>query len=60
MKNVLAVLKEAGYSEFTVGVEDDNFRAIHIYQALGFNEFLLRKHEEYQGDEYDYNLYLKR
>ncbi len=60
LKNVLAVLKEAGYTEFTVGVEDDNFRAIHMYQALGFNEFLLRKHEEYQGDEYDYNLYLKR
>lgn len=60
LKTVLSVLEENGYYEFTVGVEDDNFRAIHMYQALGFNEFLLRKQEEYQGDAYEYNLYLKR
>lgn len=60
LKTVLAILKENGYSEFTVGVEDDNFRAIHMYQALGFDEFLLRKQEEYQGDVYEYNLYLKK
>ena len=60
IKTVLSVLKENGYCEFTVGVEDDNFRAIHMYQALGFNDFLLRKQEEYQGDAYEYNLYLKR
>ncbi len=59
LKSVLAVLKENGYSEFTVGVEDDNFRAIHMYQSLGFTEVLLRKQEEYQGDAYEYNLYLK-
>lgn len=60
LKTVLAVLRENGYFEFTVGVEDGNFRAIHMYQALGFNELLLRKQEEYQGDAYEYNLYLKR
>jgi ribosomal protein S18 acetylase RimI-like enzyme len=60
LKMVLTVLKENGYSEFTVGVEDDNFRAIHMYQALGFDKFLLRKQEEYQGDAYEYNLFLKR
>ena len=60
LKTVLAVLKELGYCEFTVGVEDDNFRAIHMYQALGFDEILLRKQEEYQGDAYEYNLYLRR
>lgn len=60
LKTVLAVLKENGYNEFTVGVEDDNVRAIHMYQTLGFNEFILRKQEEYQGDAYEYNLYLKR
>ena len=60
LKDVLAILKENGYREFTVGVEDDNFRAFHMYQALGFNELLLRKQEEYQGDAYEYNLYLKR
>lgn len=60
LKAVLDKLKENGYYEFTVGVEDDNLRAIHMYQAMGFNEFLLRKQEEYQGDAYEYNLYLKR
>lgn len=60
LKAVLDLLKENGYSEFTVGVEDDNFRAIHMYQNMGFKEFLLRKQEEYQGDAYEYNLYLKR
>ena len=60
LKTVLALLKEDGYYEFTVGVEDDNSRAIHMYQALGFHELLLRKQEEYQGDAYEYNLYLKR
>ncbi len=60
LKTVLTELKENGYCEFTVGVEDDNFRAIHMYQALGFNDILLRKQEEYQGDAYEYNLYLKR
>lgn len=60
LKTVLAVLKENGYYEFTVGVEGDNFRAIHMYQTLGFNKFILRKQEEYQGDTYEYNLYLKR
>ncbi len=60
LKSVLSELGANGYSEFTVGVEDDNLRAIHMYQALGFTELLLRKQEEYQGDTYEYNLYLKR
>lgn len=60
LQAVLSLLLENGYYEFTVGVEDDNFRAIHMYQTLGFTEFLLRKREAYQGDVYDYNLYLKR
>ena len=59
-KELSTLLKEHGYCEFTVGVEDDNFRAIHMYQALGFDEILLRKQEEYQGDAYEYNLYLRR
>lgn len=59
LKTVLSILKENGYYEFTVGVEDDNYNAIHMYQALGFNKFLCRKQEEYQGNVYEYNLYLK-
>lgn len=57
---VIDCLSEKGYSEFTVGVEDDNERAIHIYKRFGFDEFVARKYEEYQGDGYEYNLYLKR
>lgn len=60
LKTVLSVLERAGYDEFTVGVEDDNDRALHLYQKLGFREFLLRKREEYQGDSYEYNLYRKK
>ena len=60
LKEVLTLLEKNGYCEFTVGVEDNNFKAKHIYQNFGFNEFLLRKQEEYQGDAYEYNLYLKR
>lgn len=60
LKTVLNSLREDGYYEFTVGVEDDNLRAIHIYKSFGFHELLLRQKEEYQGDEYEYNLYLKR
>lgn len=60
LNTVLSVLQKNGYSEFTVGVEDDNARALHMYQAHGFQELLLRKREEYQGDSYEYNLYIKR
>jgi len=58
MKKVMNILREEGYYEFTIGVEDDNWKAKHIYRSFGFDEMLLRKKEEYQGDEYEYNLYL--
>ncbi|MDE6746241.1 MAG: GNAT family N-acetyltransferase [Oscillospiraceae bacterium] len=60
MKSVLDTLAAEGYSEFTVGVEDDNDRALHIYKEFGFSQVIARKYEEYQGDGYEYNLYLKR
>lgn len=60
MKSVIDTLAAEGYSEFTVGVEDDNDRALHIYKKFGFSEVIARKYEEYQGDGYEYNLYLKR
>lgn len=60
LKTVLDELAQAGYREFTVGVEDDNARALHMYQTMGFSELVLRAREEYQGDAYEYNLYLKR
>lgn len=60
MKTVLEKLAAEGYSEFTIGVEDDNGRALHIYKKFGFSEEIARKYEEYQGDGYEYGLYLKR
>lgn len=60
LKKVIDILKERGYHEFTIGVEDDNLKAQHIYHSFGFDEIVLRKQEEYQGDIYEYNLYLSR
>lgn len=57
---VIDRLTEKGYSELTIGVEDDNERAIHIYKQFGFDELVARKYEEYEDCGYEYNLYLKR
>lgn len=59
MNEVISALRAKGYSEFTIGVEDDNELAKHIYSKLGFSRFVARMSEEYQGDAYEYNLYLK-
>lgn len=56
----LHILTDQGYTEFTIGVEDENERAIHIYHSFGFCKVIARKEEEYQGDHYEYNLYLKK
>lgn len=60
LKNVIAALSDMGYHELTIGVEDDNERAKHIYNEFGFTELIERKSEEYQGDAYEYGLYLYR
>ena len=60
MTHVLAALKAAGYTEFTVGVEDENDGAKRLYERFGFTELLCRKYEEYQGDGYEFNLYVRR
>lgn len=51
-------LTNIGYTEFTIGVEDDNEIAKHIYFKLGFINAIDKGH----GDEFDpseYTLYLK-
>ena len=51
-------LTNKGYTEFTIGVEDDNEIAKHIYFKLGFNKAIDKGH----GEEFDlseYTLYLK-
>ena len=59
MNKVISILAGKGYSEFTIGVEDDNKTAIHIYSKLGFTQLIGRMSEEYQGDSCEYGLYLK-
>ena len=60
LENVLERLTENGYSEFTVGVEDDNARARYMYEKNGFKEPIARIKESYQGDSYEYDLLLRR
>lgn len=59
LESVLAALEKTGCSEFTIGVEDDNARARHIYEKYGFTRHIARLEESYQGDSYEYDLMLK-
>lgn len=55
----LTDLEQKGYTEFTIGVEEDNERAKHIYFKFGFTEAI----DKGYGDEFDpsdYILYLRR
>lgn len=58
-QNVLDVLEKYGYMEFTIGIEDDNERARHIYHENGFTDVIARKKEEFQGVSYEYDLLLR-
>ena len=60
LETVLELLEKDGYREFTIGAEDDNAVALHLYRALGFCGFVLRKEEEYQGERYVFSLLEKR
>ena len=59
MSNVISVLESEGYTEFTIGVSDNNTRAKHIYGSFGFTEVIAKRTETYQQDTYSYSLYLK-
>lgn len=60
MREVIRIIEEAGYREITIGVEDDNPRAKHMYRKFGFTEFIARCSESYQGDAYEYDLLMRR
>ena len=60
LRGVIAAIETRGYHEITIGVEDDNLRAKHLYQKFGFTEFVARRSESYQGDSYEYDLLLRR
>ena len=58
MRFALDDLAKRGYTQFTIGVEEDNEVAKHIYFKLGFTEEI----DHGYGDEFDstdYTLYLK-
>lgn len=59
LNGVISMLMQKGYSEFTIGVEDDNETAVHIYSKFGFTQLVGKISEEYQGDSYEYGLYLR-
>ena len=59
LQGVIAEIEARGYREITIGVEDDNLRAKHLYQKFGFTEFVARRSESYQGDSYEYDLLLR-
>lgn len=59
LNSVIELLRAQNYTEFSVGVEDDNDKAIHMYKQAGFNKLIARIKEDYQGDEYEYNLFVK-
>lgn len=59
INDIISRLSEKGYCEFTIGVEDNNKAALHIYSKLGFTQLIGKISEEYQGDRYEYSLYLK-
>ena len=60
MRSVIAQAQARGCTELTIGVEDDNALARHIYAKFGFVHHLARRSESYQGDSYEYDLYLRR
>ena len=59
LEYVLNDLESVGYTEFTIGVEEDNEIAKHIYFKYGFIEEI----DKGYGDEFDpsdYTLYLRK
>lgn len=60
LRGVISAIEGRGYREITIGVEDDNALAKHIYAKFGFTEFVERRRESYQGDSYEYDLLLRR
>lgn len=56
---VLDDLESKGYTEFTIGVEEENLKAKHIYSKFGFTEEIDKGHGDV-FDPTDYTLYMRR
>lgn len=59
LRFALGELEGRGYTEFTIGVEEDNLRAKHIYAKLGFTQAIDRGYGD-ELDPSDYTLYLRK
>ena len=60
LKYVIVEIEKEGITEFTVGVEDDNENAKHIYEKFDFTEIIDRGEETVKGRTYQYNLLLRK
>lgn len=60
LKYVISELENKGVTEFTVGVENDNKKAKHIYEKYDFTEIIDRQSETVKGRTYEYNLLLRK
>ena len=59
INSVIENIRNQGYKEITIGVEDDNISAKHIYSKLGFTDYVRRE----PGDKYSpegYDVWLKK
>lgn len=56
---VIDYYEKLGYTEFTIGVEEDNYNAKHIYQKFGFTD-IIGKGIEYDNNNNEYTLYLRK
>lgn len=60
LKYVINDLESKGITEFTIGVENDNEIAKHIYEKYDFTEVIDRREEKTNKGVYEYNLLLKK
>ena len=58
--HVINALESEGITEFTVGVEDNNENAKHIYEKFDFTEIIDRGQETVKEKTYEYNLLLRK
>jgi len=58
INGVLESIKNQGYQEITIGVEGDNLNAKHIYNKLGFTNFIGREPGEKDAPE-GYDVWMK-
>lgn len=58
IKYVIDYYEKLGYTEFTIGVEEDNYIAKHIYRKLGFTK-IIDKCIEQNSNKVIYTLYLR-